>query len=275
MTIRVPNTLTADNSEKYEVSIRLWPGGLSFSGYIPSEKESFFTDTVLFDGDLHIAQSLKNIFFDNHCFSYLYRSLYVICASKKFTLAPDNVFSGKDKSQLFYFCHKQDETGKIIAQQLKDLQAHLLFSVDSGVYEFLMRSLVNPVFVHSLSPLLVSWQKKSLGSYPKQINVYIHDRLLDIVCFERGEMLFVNSFDYEKENDIIYYIMYVCKQIGANQLEDSVFFYGDKTECLSVMSVIENYMGQTDYVPSKMTDYTTALDSSVYMDVVALAECVL
>ena len=34
MTLRVTDTLTADNSEKYEVSIRLWPGGLSFSGYV-------------------------------------------------------------------------------------------------------------------------------------------------------------------------------------------------------------------------------------------------
>ena len=273
MTIRVPDTLTVDNSEKYEVSIRLWPDGLSFSGYVPAEKDSFFTETVLFDGGIPIAQSLKDIFFDNQCFSYLYRSLYVICASGKYTLVPENVFSEKDKSQLFSFCHQQGNTGKILAQPLTNLQLYLLYSIDNDVYEFLIRSLVNPRFIYSLSPLLVTWQKMSITSYPKQLNVFIHNGLLDIACFERGEMLFANSFDYEKDDDIIYYIMYACKQIGVNQLEDSIRFYGNEVECHSAMSVMKKYIGQVNYFPPGITSYRVASDRDVYVDVIALTEC--
>ena len=254
MTIRVPDTLTADNSEKYEVSIRLWPGGLSFSGYIPFEKDSFFTETVLFDSGMPTVQSLKDVFFDNQCFTYLFRSLNVICASGKYTLVPENVFSEKDKSQLFSFCHQQDNAGRILYQQLDSLQLYLLYSIDNDVYEFLMRSLVNPKFVYFFSSMLLSWQKVSLASYPKQIYVFIHDGLLDIACFERGELLLVNSFDYEKENDIVYYIMYACKQIGINQLEDSVFFYGEMEICHSVLSIIKKYISQVDYLPFEIKD---------------------
>ena len=275
MTIRVPDTLTADNSEKYEVSIRLWPGGLSFSGYIPNEKDSFFTEKVLFDDDLTIAQSLKNIFFDNQCFSYLYSSFNVVCASGKYTLVPENVFSEKDKSLLFSVCHQQDKVGKILVQQLSNLQLFLLFDIDNEIYEFLMRSLVNPRFIHSLYPLLISWQKKSLKCYPKQVHAFIHNNLLDIACFERGEALFVNSFDYENENDIVYYIMYTCRQLNINQLEDSIHFYGDESKCLSAISIMGKYVEQIDYLPAQMENYTVASDQDVYMDIVTLTECVL
>jgi len=275
MTIRVPDTLTADNSEKYEVSIRLWPGGLSFSGYIPLTKNSFFNENVLFDGDSTIAQSLKNTFFDNQCFSYSYRSFYVIYASEKYTLVPENVFSEKDKSLLFSFCHKKEELGKILVQPLNSLQSMLLYDVDSDAYEFLSRSLSNPRFIHSLSPLLLSWQKKSLISYPKQIHVFIHGETLDIVCFERGEMLFVNSFDYSNENDIVYFITYTCKQLDVNQLEDSVFFCGDKAKCLSAMSVVKKYIRQVNYLPPQTSNYTDATDMYISLDVVTLMECAL
>ena len=274
MTIRVPNTLTADNSEKYEVSIRLWPGGLSFSGYIPQEKESFFTETVLLDSDQLMAQSLKDIFFENQCFSYVYRSLYVICVSGKYTFVPENVFSEKDKGSLFSFCY-QDGCGKALAQPLANLQSVLLFDVDNDVYEFLMRSLVSPRFIHSVSPLLISWQKKSLSSYPKQVYVYIHDEILDVACFERGEMLFASSFNYENDSDIVYYIMYTCRQLGINQLGDGLHFCGDNDACRSVISVISNYIKQADYLPMQMDDYIVEADKEVYMDVVALTECVL
>ena len=275
MTIRVPDTLTSDNSEKYEVSIRLWPGGLSFSGYIPQEKDSFFSEKVLFDSDAPMSLSLKNTFFDNQCFAYLYKSFYVICASEKYSLAPENVFSEKDKSLLFSLCHQQDDTDKILVQELGNLQSFLLFNIDNEAYEFLMRSIVNPRFIHSLSPLLLAWQKNSLTSYPKQLHAFVHNNLMDIACFEHGEMLFVNSFNCENENDIVYYIMYACRQLDINQLEDSISFHGDEAKCLSALSVIKKYIRHADYSPVQMKNYTIAAGMDVYLDVVTLAECAL
>ncbi|MDR2915393.1 MAG: DUF3822 family protein [Tannerella sp.] len=273
MTIRVPNTLTADNSDKYEVSIRLLPDGLSFSGYLPLEKDSFFTETILFDRDLSMVQSLKDVFFNNPCLSYIYKSLYVICVSGKYTLVPDSVFSEKDKKMLFSFCHQEDESLKILVQPLKILNSSLLFGFDRESYEFLVRSLTNPQFIHSLSPLLILWQKKSLTCYPKQMYVVVHDCTMDVLCLERGELLFVNSFDYETDNDIIYYIMYICKQLGFNQLEDCLSFCGDKGRCQSAMSVINKYVRQSEYLQPKMKDYQVAVDQDLYMDIVALMEC--
>ena len=151
----------------------------------------------------------------------------------------------------------------------------LLYDVDSDAYEFLSRSLSNPRFIHSLSPLLLSWQKKSLTSYPKQVHVFIHGETLDIACFERGEMLFVNSFDYSNENDIVYYINYTCKQLDVNQLEDNVFFCGNEAKCLSAMSVVKKYIRQVDYLSPQVSNYTDATDMDISLDVVTLMECAL
>ncbi len=273
MIIRVPNTLTADNSEKYEVSIRLLPDGLSFSGYIPLERDSFFTETILFDNDLSMVQSLKNIFFNNPCLSYIYKSFYVICVSGKYTLVPDGVFSEKEKDLLFSFCHQKDESLKILVQPLKVLNSSLLFDIDSESYEFLSRSLANLRFIHSLSSVLILWQKKSLACYPKQMYAVIHDNAMDVLCLERGELLFLNSFDYETDNDIIYYVMYICRQLGFNQLEDCLSFCGDKARSQSAISVIGKYVRQLDYLQPKMKDYQVAVDQDLYMDIVALTEC--
>ena len=273
MTLRVADTLTADNSEKYEVSIRLWPGGLSFSGYILHEKDSFFTETFFFDGNQSMAQSLKNTFFDNQFFSYLYRSVSIIYVSGKYTLVPDDVFAEKYKSLLFSFCHHNDKDETVLVYPLKELQSKMLYAVDNEVYEFLVRSLVNPHFVHSLSPLIVAWQKKSLTSYPKRIYAFIHDKILDIACFDNGEMLFVNAFDYEKENDIIYYLLYACRQLGVNQLEDIIHFCGDKMMCHSVMSVIKNYIKEIDYLMPQSDSFTVAADNEVYYDVATSMQC--
>jgi hypothetical protein len=273
MIIRVPDTLNADHSEKYDVSIRLWPDGLSFSGYIPSEIDSFFTDTVLLNRNVPLVQSLKEIFFDNECLSYVYNSLYVISVSGKYTLAPDGVFSEKNKDLLFSYCFQPGENRRTLFQLLTSFGSSLLFDMDNEAYEFMIRSLVNPRFIHSLSPLLLSWRKKSLVCYPKQIYVVVHDAMVDIVCLEHGEILFVNSFRYEAESDIIYFIMYVCKQLSVNQLEDSLSFCGDKVLCRKIMLVIKNYIAQVDFLSAKIEKYRMALDQEMYIDVKTLIEC--
>ena len=276
MPIRVPDTLTVDNSEKYKVSIRLWPDGLSFSGYIPAEKDSFFSETIFFDDDMDIAKSLKDIVFENPCFSYLYKSFYVIIITRKYTLVPDDVFSEKRSDMLFSFCHEKDEAGKVLIQQIDDLNLSLLYEVNNDIFEFLTRSILNPRFIHYLAPLFISWQKKSFACYSKQIYAYMHENIFDIICFERGEVLFVNSFNYEKDNDIIYYIMYACRQISINQLEDNLYFCGDVAVCQSAISVIKKYIAKTDYLPPMMENYSLSPGNKhMYLDVTTLVECVL
>lgn len=271
--IRVPDMLNVNNAESYNVSIRLWPDGLYFSGYILSERDSFFSETVAFDKRVPLVESLKEIFFNNECLSYIYRSLYVISVSREYTLVPDSVFIEKNKDLLFSFCFQTDGSSRVLFQPLRQFGSFLLYSMDNEIYEFMIRSLVNPQFIHFLSPMLSVWRKHSVACYPKRMYVVIHDAMLDIVCFEQGEMIFVNSFSYENESDIVYFIMYVCKQLSLNQLEDYVSFCGDKMMCRKIISVVKNYVAHVEIVSPDIKQYQVELDRNVPVDVITLVEC--
>ena len=269
----IPDKLTADYSENYKVSIRLMPDGLSFWGYIPSEKDSFFMETFVFDHDKSTVDALKNIFFTYPCFSFNYQSFYVINAYRKFTLASDHVFIEKEKDRLFSYCHFKDKSEKVLVQHLKALNASIMFSVDKEAYAFLLRSLTNPLFIHSLSPLLIAWYRKSLLIFPKLLHVEINEHTIDVLCVEHGELLFVNAYHFDNANDIIYYIMYICKQTGFNQLEDYLTISGNKSFCQPVLSIINQYIKQSNYLKPTLTGYQVALDYELTLDIVALIEC--
>jgi hypothetical protein len=273
MIIRVPDTLNISNSNQYKISIRLGSDGLSFSGYIPSVQDSFFTETVSLNPNVPFVQSLKETFFENVCFSYAYQTLHVMAVSDKYTLVPESVFSEKNRDALFSYCFQADENFKVLTQPLPAFSSFLLYGMDPDVYEFMMRSLANPQFIHFLSPMLSDWQQKSMKCYPRQLYAVIHDGRLDLVCFRQGELLLLNSFDYETGNDIIYFILYVCKQLSMSQLEDSVFFCGDKTMCEKIMHVIRKYVAQADFIVPKIRSYRVALDRVLSMDVVTWVEC--
>ena len=210
MAINLSDKLTADHSENYIMSIRLRSGGLSFSAYSPSVSESFFYRDVEFDRTRPYISSLKECFFENDFLTWFYRQVNVVCVTSQYTLVPAAVFQEKQKAELLAFTFSSPE-GRCLSNELKDEPAELVFGVDEDVYEFCSRSLVNPRFVHHVGPLLSLWKKQSRARLPRQLYVVLHRRRMDVACYAQGNLLFVNSFEYEHTDDILYYILYVWK----------------------------------------------------------------
>jgi hypothetical protein len=242
MTISVPDTLTSDFSEKYIMSIRLWSGGLSFSAYNPSEGQSFFFREIEFNRARPYVEWLKDdVFFANECLAWTYKRTYVLCMSPQYTLAPDKVAPDKKKSQLLSFNFSSPEK-RCLSNHLKEEETTLIFGVNEEVYEFCSRSLTNPVFTHHITSQLIMLGKQSRNGKNNQMFVVLHRRMMDVICFSAGKLTFVNSFNFEQLNDLLYYILCVWKQTGMNQLNDALFLAGDTSMSARLTHFLQTYI---------------------------------
>ena len=249
MAINLSDKLTADHSENYIMSIRLRSGGLSFSAYSPSVNESFFYRDVEFDRTRPYVSSLKECFFENDFLTWFYKQVNVVCVTSQYTLVPAAVFQEKQ-------------------------QAELVFGVDEDVYEFCSRSLVNPRFVHHVGPLLSLWKKQSRARLPRQLYVVLHRRRMDVACYAQGNLLFVNSFEYEHTDDILYYILYVWKQVGMDQQKDQLRLFGDVPLRNDITNTLRNYLQYID--PLEIPSEAYLMGPEVLqapLDLIALSLC--
>jgi hypothetical protein len=272
MKILFPDNITAENSERYNLCIRLWTDGFSLSGFIPGEKNSFFHETAPLQLKISHIDALKKIFFENDYMKFIYRSLTVVCVAKKYTLVPEEIYREQGKKKLLSFCFGSKEGGKVISQPIENQNYVILFEMESEVYEFLVRSYVNVNFIHALSPMLKVWRKNSLEAYPKQVYVNVRKDVIDIVSFEHGDLLFANSFPCEKNHGILYFVTYACKQIKFNQLEDELFFCGETSACRSAINILTIYFEHITLLP-KPEKYEIPVDRDVPFDILTLTEC--
>ena len=268
MNLRVPDILTTDNSGKYMVSIRLWPGGLSFAGHIPSEKDSFFYTEIEIDRSISYIQAIKGIFFAHPFFLYTYKHTYVICANRQYTLVPENICPEQQKEQLMSFVFSSPEE-KILKESLDELDSEILFGISPKVHDFFSRSLINPIFTHSVTHLLIQWRIQSLTTYPKQLYVALHEDTMDAACFYRETLLFINSFQVDDSADILYYILYVWKQIGLDQQKDKLILYANTDTYQSLKEKLHTYLMRISYIQPRQSG--TGLEVSP--DITALFQC--
>ena len=256
MAIHLSDKLTADYSENYIMSIRLRSGGLSFSAYSPSVNESLFYRDIEFDRTKPYVSSLKECFFENDFLTWFYKQVNVVCVTPQYTLVPKEVFQEKQKAELLAFTFSSPE-GRCLSNELKDEPAELIFGVDEEVYEFCSRSLVNPRFVHHVSPLLSLWKKQSRARLPRQLYVVLHRRRMD-----------------EHTDDILYYILYVWKQAGMDQQKDQLRLFGDVPLRSEITNTLRNYLQYID--PQEIPSESCLMGPEVLqapLDLIALSLC--
>ena len=164
---------------------------------------------------------LPEFFFAHEFLTWTYKRINVICVSPEYSLVPDNYWGDGKEGHLLDFCFSTLEL-HCLTDILKEQQAKLVFGVDEEVYEFCSRSLLHPFFSHYMTSPLTLWTKESSASLPRQMYVVIERKRMDVACYAQGKLLFVNSYPIDQSDDIVYYILYVWKQVGMDQERDQL-----------------------------------------------------
>lgn len=244
MAIHIPELLT-ENPEKFIGSIRFVPDGLSFSGYRPNVKGSFFYTEEKWDKHSSYAEWIKEFFFSHEWLMLSFQKLYVIQTDANYTLVPLEFLIEQDKEKVYSFIFGKN-SNKVISFAWKEAKQVILYSMDSDLYDFCLRSLNAPLFICPQIPLLEWWRKDSLNKMFKQIHLYISNKILNVVCFAQGFLLFSNQFYTKSVEEMLYYTLYVWKQYNWDVECDQVKVCGDALLLNDLTVELRKYIRQVD-----------------------------
>ena len=240
--MELPDKFDLSFSDKYILIFEISDEMYSCSIYNPVEDGSFFYHEIEKKAHENSLDDLKNFFYDNEFLSASYRKVYVINNTSAFTFIPTNVFNEKNNEEFFRFNFSENED-KILVQSVKKLELTILHGISEEVFDFFSRSFNAPQFIHHLSPLLSYFDKKVRMGNAHRLIVNFQNKGLDILYYApSGEFIFANHFKYNHLNDAIYYIFFVWKQFGLNQLKDFVYIAGNSSQKSELIKQIQKYV---------------------------------
>ena len=126
MAVLIPELLSKE-SENYIVSIRLMPDGLSFSGYNPRIKGSFFIHEEKWNSHDSYLKQVEDFFFAHDFLSCTFKRFYVVQAHSDYTLVPLSLFLEKKADELYAFTFGSAAERQVLYQSLKDDNQVLLY----------------------------------------------------------------------------------------------------------------------------------------------------
>lgn len=82
----------------------------------------------------------------------------------------------------------------------------------------------------------------------RRLFLYFHDKKVDVCAFDKHRLRFANVFDATSDHDVLYYILYVWKQLGMNQQDDELHIVGDMTPDAWLTSRLKTYVAHVYFI---------------------------
>lgn len=238
-------------SEQYTLSIRLSTDGFSFSIYNPILDHSINYLHYPVNADLPIAVNVKEMLSESDVFHHTYKKVNVLLVNKRFTLIPFELFEDEEGESFFYYNHPKQENEVILYNILRKGNIAIAFGMDKSVYQQLDRQYPDARFYSQASPLIEHFAGKCRLGNSKKMYAHLSPNSLDLFCYDRGRLLLANSFSCQQNEDRIYYLLYIWKQLGYNQERDELHLVGIIDDKEALIQKLKTFLKQVFIINPK------------------------
>ena len=106
-------------------------------------------------------------------------------------------------------------------------------------------------FFSTASPLTEYFARKSRLGNSRKLYTYIREQQMEVFCFDKGNLLLINSFPCKQTTDRVYYLLYVWQQLNYNQERDELHLTGILKDKEELLKELRNYLRQVFVISPK------------------------
>lgn len=275
----VDTSFDKNKTKEYILSIQVSLDGFSFSIVDGDKKCLALNRFIPFhkSGDSNPLDSFIEIVRNNSFLNSKFNNVSIIWISKRVMLIPSEFFTDEFAFDSFQLSHQLDQTDCILWNELTSLKSHIVFSFPESIKEFIQTHFENPSFYHHTYPFFHQAIKaKSIESHP-QVFVNIQDDFFNVIIPEKNGKHFINTFSYQTDSDLTYFILNIFKQQKLNNERSKLILDGKIEQDSKIVNLLKKYLGKVEVkmLPShyKVSNKLTHKEYNQYINLLNLSMC--
>lgn len=224
--LNISEQIDFTKSNLYTLSVRLSTDEFAFSICDPTKDKAYTFSARKTKENLSMAANVKEAVKENEFFKHSYKKVNIMMETKRFTLIPFDLFEDEMVESVFYHNHPKQENEIILYNILKKANVVMVFAIDKSVHLQFIELFPNVHFYCQASSLVEYFAGRSKLGNCLKMYAHLHTNTVNIICYDRGRLLLINEFKCNETADIIYYLLYIWKQLDFNQERDELHLTG-------------------------------------------------
>lgn len=188
-----------------------------------------------------LQKAIEEAIYDNPLLLSDFDKVDCIIESNKFTIIPNEISDADAREKIFKTSFPTFD-GKIIENNLSELNATLLMGVSADLINFLQRTFNNPTILHNLTPLCIYFYRKSRLGNAGKMYAHIHDNQIDLLSFGKESLKLANTFEFREPIDAIYYILASRQMLKLDAERDEMLIAGDNAVREAISPTLREYL---------------------------------
>jgi Protein of unknown function (DUF3822) len=196
----------------------------------------------------HHEQSIRKILNSNDLAAYPYGQTVVSFFTTAQALAPRRMFD-TNHPKAFLTAVLENVPDAVFAKEIPELDSHLVWAPPKGILDISTYFYPAARQTPQLAPLLLYAREQAPGD---DIKIFAHLRssYLQLCAFERGNLLFSNTFTYEKPSDVLYFTLLVYDQLNCKPTITGLVISGNLLEESEIYRQYQRFIRNIRFMPS-------------------------
>ena len=209
-----------------DISIRLLSDGVSFSIQNEAGKTIVPLQIIKNTGQKG-SEAIKEAILSSGILEESYKNIKIVVPSLYSTFIPEKDFNSQHIKEYYQAIIGLPEDELLITNHIEEIHSYNLFSLKETIYDFLIRSFINPTILHHTTPLLQLIMAKLPNNGGKMMVIRYDVQLLTIIAFNHKELMFINTFPCNSIENALYFILSGWKLFEFDQLNDELLIIKD------------------------------------------------
>jgi hypothetical protein len=245
---------------EYTLFIRISKDGFSFlTVTVPEKRQGVYDATHLkISNETFIARHFDEWVKSDKRLQQEFKKVNIIFDTANYTIVPEDYYDCDLKPQITNLLFETTEETETEDVKLAALNARLLFCIPSELKHVIELHFKNVELSHPVKTLI----ENLAGSDKKfRLILYFNKYCFYALLFNEGNLLLSNSFTILHENDPVFYVLLLLKQMKVARHAVDLFIAGNVSTSSNLCHDLQKYIPQVHVLKHRKTLQT---DEDVY-----------
>ncbi|MBA2612616.1 MAG: DUF3822 family protein [Bacteroidetes bacterium] len=196
-------------------------------------------------GDKTFAEKIAFLLNNYQLAQKKFEKIIISILSKDFTIVPEAFSNSGDMKEFLAFSSGLTEVKNPLVHSIKNVKFCYVF--DPELIQYLERTYTQAIIKHA-GAINTDLFFSNHSLINCNLFLAINDGLIEIAAKEKNELLFYNVFNYENNEDVLYYLLFMMEQFNLNPLQIKLVISGQVQTNDPLILSIKKYIKQVSFV---------------------------
>lgn len=209
----------------YQLYLAFYESGLVSTVYDPSEKAFLLLKSYELP-NRYWEQAGTGEILSDPIFQKKFQGIKVLISSSETTLVPAPFFR-EDLLKHYYQLNFKAQVGQnVFYNYVNAIDAYLVFAIDASFWNGIQKILPVEKPLHVGTSWLENLLMKGRWKTGQMLAADIENQVVRVAVIQEGHLQFFNSFRFQADQDLLYYLVYTANQFGLDPEQDDFWLSG-------------------------------------------------